>query len=547
VRPRDEPGGDTASGGTSRAVPADLRAYSRAALEIDEQIHQLALRLGRVLDAYRAANPEFGDPIPRIEDDLERYARFCREVDLRVGRIADAFERAGAAAPSDVPGQPVVVADAVLAQAVQAAPAPVPPPKLREKPKEHHDGAGGLFGGLLHAVEHPMDAVGGAASAAEHASSDALGTVEHAGSAALRDIEDAAAALVHGLEHPSEDLAAAATGLEQVARGVTDFAGDIGEEARQAEQRQLDLLADVVSAVAHPVKTAKGLEHLETRALHGLEALGGRMIHDVEHPLDGLQDAEHAVRDFVSGFAAGVRDMAQAAVLLARVIRGTPMWAASMATDPAGTMKLQKQFAKGLVHMASDPGDALGNMLDLKDLQAGNFARWEGHLTPAVILTLLTAGGGGAATAAGENVAKTAAEATAEDVAATAVEDAVRSGAGGAARAVTEVAGTEATEPITAASVSADAEEAVAASRTADGGPGTTADWSATAAEPAPRLRPPDEQAPSRLPDPSGERGRAPMGLRGPGVRAADGDDPPLHGRARWPGGSYCNQQLVRR
>jgi hypothetical protein len=46
--------------GTSSAVPADLRAYSQAAMQIDDQIHQLALRLGRVLDAYRATKPEYG-------------------------------------------------------------------------------------------------------------------------------------------------------------------------------------------------------------------------------------------------------------------------------------------------------------------------------------------------------------------------------------------------------------------------------------------------------------------------------------------------------
>ncbi|MEA2614966.1 MAG: hypothetical protein QOE72_749, partial [Chloroflexota bacterium] len=30
-----------------------------------------------MLDAYRASRPEFGRPLPRIEDDLERYARRC--------------------------------------------------------------------------------------------------------------------------------------------------------------------------------------------------------------------------------------------------------------------------------------------------------------------------------------------------------------------------------------------------------------------------------------------------------------------------------------
>jgi hypothetical protein len=41
---------DAGPDGTSSAVPADLRAYSQAAVQIDEHIRQLALWLGRVLD-----------------------------------------------------------------------------------------------------------------------------------------------------------------------------------------------------------------------------------------------------------------------------------------------------------------------------------------------------------------------------------------------------------------------------------------------------------------------------------------------------------------
>lgn len=434
------PGGDATLGGTSSAVPADLRAYARAALEIDEHIHQLAVRLGRVLEAYRATKPEFGDPIPRIEDDLERYAQFCREVDLGVAQTADAFEQAGAlphgAFGPPVPvGQRVVVSDGLLAQAVWAAgaPPPLPPPTPKAKPKEHEGGGGGLFGGLLHAVEHPMDTLGDAASAVELAGSDSLGAAEHAGSDALHNVEDAGAALVHDIEHPSDDLAAAASGLEKAAGGVRDFIDYTVDEGTQAENREFGLVGDVVSAVEHPEETATTLGHLGDRALQGLEALGGRVLHDIEYPTDALGDAEHAQEEFLTGFAAGMKDMAQAAILLARAVPGTPLWAASMAIDPQGTMKLQGQFARGLVQMAANPGEVLGNMLDLKDLEAGDFARWSGHLTPDVLATLLTMGAGGAAAGGGEGMAAAAEEATSEEGAKDIVEGAATASADHAA------------------------------------------------------------------------------------------------------------------
>lgn len=420
----------------SSAVPADLRAYSRAAVQIDDQIHELALRLGRVLDAYRATRPEFGTPIPRIEDDLVRYAQRCREIDRRVGRIADAFERAGATQHADVapgPGQPLVVAEAVLARAVQAATAP-PEPKPSPKSKEHHDD--GLLGGLLHAVEHPVDTLGSAASAAEHVASDALGSVGHTASAGLDTLEDAGAALVHGIEHPSDALSQAASGLETAAGDVRGFVDS---------------------------------EHLGPRVLQGLEALGGTLVHDIEHPLDVLASAEQAAKDFVAGFASGVKDMAQAAMLLARVIPGTPMWAASMAVDPVGTMNLQEQFARGLVHMASNPGEALGTMIEIKDLEAGDFARWEGHLTPDVIVTLLTMGAGGAAAGAGEGIAATAAEATSEQAAKTVVEDAATT----AAQEAAQDTGARAAEDATASAAS-----------DAEAGARGTAEWTGAEGEP---------------------------------------------------------------
>jgi hypothetical protein len=100
-----------------------------------------------------------------------------------------------------------------------------------------------------------------------------------------------------------------------------------------------------------------------------------------------------------------------------------------MAIDPEGTVRLQEQFARGLAHMVEHPVDALGNMIDTKDLQSGDYAKWLGHLTPDVIVTVLTMGGGGAAATAGEGVARTAAETTAEQVAKTVAEDASKTAA----------------------------------------------------------------------------------------------------------------------
>jgi hypothetical protein len=252
--PTDQDAGATdeaAANGTSSAVPADLRAYSQAAVLIDEHIHQLALRLGRVLDAYRASRPEFGRPLPRIEDDLERYARRCLEIDRGVGQVAAAFEHAGAVpqggASAANTSQPVVAAEATIAATLEegrraaavraaAAAAPSPPPT-----REHHNH--GLLGGLIHAVEHPGDT---------------------------------AAAL------------------------------------------------------------ATGAEHVATGALHGLESLDGGILHAIEHPMDTLSSAEQAADDFVTGFATGVKDMAQAAMLLARVIPGTPMWRRAWLSTPRG-------------------------------------------------------------------------------------------------------------------------------------------------------------------------------------------------------------------
>jgi hypothetical protein len=409
------PPGDPVSDGTSSAVPADLRAYSQAAVQIDEQIHQLALRLGRVLDAYRATRPEFGRPIPRIEDDLERYARRCLDIDLRVGQVAAVFEHAGSVPPGgtgDAGGaQPVLVAEVAIAaalekarrtaaaQAAAVAPSPPPPPP---KTEEHHGHS--LLGGLIRAVEHPGETLSHAASAVEHAASDTLGTVEHAAEHRLDDLEAAGASLVHGFEHPGQTLDAAASGLEKAAGKVAQFGGKVakgadsvsgdmlhavehpretlaaGESLVEGAARDVaggaehvvgDLVGGaeavggaVVHGVEHPGHTvaelATGTEQLASSALHGLESIGGGILHAIEHPWDTLSSAEQALEDFVTGFATGVKDMAQAAMLLARVIPGTPMWMASMAVDPAGTVKLQEQFAKGSCTWSSTPSTRSG-------------------------------------------------------------------------------------------------------------------------------------------------------------------------------------------
>jgi hypothetical protein len=226
--------------------------------------------------------------------------------------------------------------------------------------------------------------------------------------------------------------------------------------------------------------------------------------------MDTLSSAEQAADDFVTGFATGVKDMAQAAMLLARVIPGTPMWAASMAIDPEGTAKLQEQFAKGLAHMVEHPVDALGNMIDIKDLQSGDYAKWLGHLTPDVIITVLTMGGGGAAAAAGEGVAKTAAETTAEQVAKRVAEDVAKtgtetidaesfSGAGesglgritSAATGIDEAGISVSARHVAQASIRGEETEAAAAAASAAGAARGTPRW---AREP---LHPPDRPLPT--------------------------------------------------
>jgi hypothetical protein len=211
----------------------------------------------------------------------------------------------------------------------------------------------------------------------------------------------------------------------------------LGDVAGGAETAGGAVVHGVEHAIEHPGDTATalvtGAEHVGEATLHGLAALGGGILHAIEHPLDELSSAEQAVEDFVTGFASGVRDMAKAAMLLARVLPGTPMWMASMAIDPKGTARLQEQFAKGLVHIFEHPVDALGNMIDIKDLQNGDYAKWLGHLTPDVIVAALTVGAGGAA-AAGEGLMDTAAE----DVTATVAKDAATTAAKGTAKSAAE-------------------------------------------------------------------------------------------------------------
>jgi hypothetical protein len=142
--------------------------------------------------------------------------------------------------------------------------------------------------------------------------------------------------------------------------------------------------------------------------------------------------------------------------------------------------------------MVEHPVDSFGNMIDIKDLQNGDYAKWLGHLTPDVIVTVLTMGGGGAAAAAGEGVAETAAEATTEQVAKTVAEDAAQTEGLTAAETATEKGGVAASE---------DAVVASSAGR-----------WAETTSDRAPGMRPVEEPTPGL----ANELVDAPRGARGP-------------------------------
>jgi hypothetical protein len=104
-------------------------------------------------------------------------------------------------------------------------------------------------------------------------------------------------------------------------------------------------------AVEHPGDTATALatdaEHAAGATLHGLGSLGGGILHGIENPLETLSSAEQAVEDYLTGFATGVRDMAQAALLLARVTPGSAVWMVSMEIDPEGTMSCRSSSPRG--------------------------------------------------------------------------------------------------------------------------------------------------------------------------------------------------------
>jgi hypothetical protein len=227
-------------------------------------------------------------------------------------------------------------------------------------------------------------------------------------------------------------------------------------------------------------------------------------------------------------------------MLLARVIPGTPMWMASMAVDPEGTVRLQEQFAKGLAHMVEHPVDALGNMIDVKDLQSGDYAKWLGHLTPDVIVTVLTMGGGGAAAAAGEGVARTASEATAEQVAKTVAEDAARSvGETTVTAAGEKVAATgpaRTMDELTGAAASVDAQEARTLANTVERATRPTSEWAAAHEKP-PTLRPLSGEPPRM----SVDRWRAPISLEHAAQHAIDHAGP----GARWSVTVRGNPQLI--
>jgi hypothetical protein len=119
-------------------------------------------------------------------------------------------------------------------------------------------GASGLFGGLMHAVEHPGDVVSGIGHAAESAG----GAMLDAGGKAL----DAGKSL---------------------AGGVLGEAKGVGDSVKQAGKTMLglggDALQAVGNAVTHPADTAKTIWHDATAA-------GGFVKDAILHPASGTQN-----------------------------------------------------------------------------------------------------------------------------------------------------------------------------------------------------------------------------------------------------------------
>jgi len=197
-----------------------------------------------------------------------------------------------------------------------------------------------------------------------------------------------------------------------------------------------------------PAPEPKPKHHEGGGVLGFLGGIKDDVVHAVEHPLDTLESltgaAARADADFVQGFAGGMRDMATAAWMLARVAPLTPTWYFSMAVDPEGAARLQRQFAQGLLHMAEDPVGTLGNMVDAKDLARGDVFRWAGHITPQIALTLATEGAG-----AGADAAAAGSEAAAEAAAADAAESVGEGAAAAAAAERGEAAGSGFADSVT--------------------------------------------------------------------------------------------------
>jgi hypothetical protein len=340
------------STGASSAVPSHLRAYARSALQIDQQIHELARRLGAVLDAYRATRPEFGAPLPRLEYDLARYARRCQEIDLWVGRVADAFERAGARGNDGlVLADDLAVTDALHEAQAQQRDHTAP------TAKKHHDAGGGGLLGVLGGVAHAVW-------------SDPIG----AGEGVVGEVGRL-------LTHPGDVLGGAAHVAEDL---LHDFSSPLGGLVHSSK-----LLSTAVALL-----TPWGLAAADAEAF-------------VRDPLGSAED-------FGSGLLSGLSDLKDLGVLLSKL---QPQY---LLIDPQEALRTRLNVTRGLMQLGKlspeyailDPVGAVvkatrlaDSTLDLQDLKSGNLLRWQGRMTPGVLLALL---GGGAAPAT--RVAVTASE-----------------------------------------------------------------------------------------------------------------------------------------
>jgi hypothetical protein len=138
-----------------------------------------------------------------------------------------------------------------------------------------------------------------------------------------------------------------------------------------------------------------------------------------------------AVEEFGTGLLSGLNDLKDLGVLLYKL---QPDY---LLIDPQEALGTWLNVARGLMQLGKlspeyatlDPLGAVleakrlaDSTLDLKDLESGHLLRWQGHMTPAALLALFTAGTGapaeaGAMGAAGEVASEEAGQVTAAAVA----------------------------------------------------------------------------------------------------------------------------------